>query len=903
MSNSFIFELLADGTIQFVDPAVTELTGYAPAELIGQDWFLALFPHEPPDRLEAWRSKILAEDTSQLARSMRSKAGTIREFEVTTAVQRDQQGAVDRITGFAIKRNSPQPAQEVEHAAEIDYRALFENSLNTILLANDEAEYIDANSAACDLLGYSREELLAKRVSDLFVEMQRDQFASLWQAFIEEGEQKGELRLLRKDGSPVEVAYFARANVLPGVHLSIMHDISEQMRAGQELAESELRYRTLFETMAQGVAHVNRDGIIIAANPAASRIFGLPEHALIGRSAWDSGWKAIRQDGAEFPPEEFPSLVAMQTGEEVKDVVMGVFNPEDEAYRWIKIHAVPQFQFAGEKPSQVYLTFEDVSARVRVEQALRESEERYRLLVELSPDAIGVQSRGEILFVNEAGARILGAKSPEELIGRRYEDFLHPGDLPPIVDRQRALDQSQALQPSEVKVTRLDGQVITIESTAMPFTYEGEPAVLFISRDVTARKRIERSEREQRALAEGLRDISSALSSTLDYEEVLDRILENIARVAAFDTADILLVENGAARIVRWRGYDQIATGPVDVRPLSFKISEVPNFRQMAESGLPLVIPDTREFSGWVDIPELRFIRSFAGAPIRARGRVMGFLTVTSQMPGFYGSTYAPRMQALADQAAIALENSRLYEQVIAGRERMRLLTQQVVSAQEEERHRLSRELHDEAGQSLTALQIGLQLAHDEISPDQASVRRQLKGSIALAEATMDRMRFLAQNLRPPALDAIGLVPTLKDLCDEFALRSGLSVKFTSDPVPDLSEEVNVSLYRLLQEAFTNIIKHARAKQVLVAIHADGREVSLSICDDGKGFDSEKTTISTNKSGGIGLLGMQERLELIGGTLDLQTAPGSGTTLISRVPHDADHLERRQSHDTRRHRR
>src|SRR3990172_4301255 len=180
MCNAFIFELLSDGTIQFVNPAVTELTGYPPGEIIGQDWFRTLFRHEAPDRLEAWRSKILAEDTFQMARSMRSKAGTIREIEVTTAVQRDQQGAVDRITGFAIKRSSPQPAQEVEHTAEIDYRALFENSLNTILVANDQGEYIEANSAACALLGYRREELLSMRVPDLFPETDRDQFASLW---------------------------------------------------------------------------------------------------------------------------------------------------------------------------------------------------------------------------------------------------------------------------------------------------------------------------------------------------------------------------------------------------------------------------------------------------------------------------------------------------------------------------------------------------------------------------------------------------------------------------------------------------------------------------------------------------------------------------------------------------
>jgi signal transduction histidine kinase len=513
-------------------------------------------------------------------------------------------------------------------------------------------------------------------------------------------------------------------------------------------------------------------------------------------------------------------------------------------------------------------------------------------------------NQANVLDVNRATLELYQAESKEDLLGA-IEAVLDKDYYSTYLEGILSIAEGRTTFEIETVNRTLQGTEIDIilSWSVAPGSEGSYDRVLVSIVDISERKRIERSEREQRSLAEALRDISSALSSTLDYEEVLDRILENIARVAAFDTAHILLVENGTARMVRWRGYDRIATGPVDVGPLTFKIEEVHNLRQMAESGLPLVIADTREFSGWVDIPELRFIRSFAGAPICVRGQVTGFLNITSQNPGFFSSVDAPRLQALADQAAIALENSRLYEQVISGRERMRLLTQQVVSAQEEERHRLSRELHDEAGQSLTALQIGLQLVHDEISPDQAALRREVKESIALAEATMDRMRFLAQNLRPPALDAIGLVPTLKDLSEEYALRSGLSLRFSSDSIPDLSDEVNVCLYRFLQEALTNVIKHARAKHIVVALHGNDREVTLSVGDDGRGFDPLKTTPSAEKVGGIGLLGMQERLELIGGKLELKSALGSGTTLVARVPNDADHLERRQSHDTRHHRR
>jgi PAS domain S-box-containing protein len=239
-------------------------------------------------------------------------------------------------------------------------------------------------------------------------------------------------------------------------------------------------------------------------------------------------------------------------------------------------------------------------------------------------------------------------------------------------------------------------------------------------------------------------------------------------------------------------------------------------------------------------------------------------------------------------------ERKRVFEQVQAGREQLARLTQQVVSAQEEERQRLSRELHDEAGQALTALKIGLELIQSDLPVEAGSLRQRLGEAVVLTETTMEQVRLLAHDLRPPALDTVGLNYTLEGLCHDFAERIQLPAHYVGTELPALPEAVKICLYRFLQEALTNVAKHAQANQVTIALHCDAETVSLSVADDGKGFDEQ-----CGMSAGIGLLGMRERLEVLGGKLDIESGSGQGTRLVARIPLQKAYLERRRARDSR----
>lgn len=213
--------------------------------------------------------------------------------------------------------------------------------------------------------------------------------------------------------------------------------------------------------------------------------------------------------------------------------------------------------------------------------------------------------------------------------------------------------------------------------------------------------------------------------------------------------------------------------------------------------------------------------------------------------------------------------------------ERLQYLTQQLVTAQEDERKRISRELHDEASQMLIALQFGLQRVMMNIPSELETPRTQLEGAIELARDTTEQLRHLAHNLRPPSLDALGLNEVLRGYCNNFSDQTGLDVNYQGENVENIVDNVQVSLYRFLQEALTNVIKHANATKIEVALQFAPPTIRLIVKDNGRGFPAEETAAS-----GIGLMGMEERLHLLGGELTLENNKTGGASLIATIPQD-----------------
>ena len=246
------------------------------------------------------------------------------------------------------------------------------------------------------------------------------------------------------------------------------------------------------------------------------------------------------------------------------------------------------------------------------------------------------------------------------------------------------------------------------------------------------------------------------------------------------------------------------------------------------------------------------------------------------------------QLEAINQQLELEIgEHESSKSELVASRLRLQHLIQRVVTAQEEERRRISRAMHDEVTQDLAAIGMTLTWARNKLSAETVHVRQALDETITLAEAAAEQVRQLAHDLRPPALDTLGLSRMLEGICHMFAEHASVEIQYTEHDLPVLPEPVNVCLYRAVQEGLANAVRHADAKHIGVTLRSTTAGIVLMIKDDGRGFDpailhgqpADKEIVW-----GAGLRGMQERFELLGGIVEIHSNPHQGTQLIGYIP-------------------
>lgn len=223
--------------------------------------------------------------------------------------------------------------------------------------------------------------------------------------------------------------------------------------------------------------------------------------------------------------------------------------------------------------------------------------------------------------------------------------------------------------------------------------------------------------------------------------------------------------------------------------------------------------------------------------------------------------------------------------QHVVARERLRELTSQLTRAHEEERRRVAHELHDEIGQSLTIAKMHVRMAEKALPEGADAADAKLASLGATIEEALQNVRALSHELRPPLLDEMGWEPALDSLCESFSARTGLPVTFGCDGAPvRLAREAELAAYRAVQEALTNIVRHAGASQATVTARPTAHTLHLIIEDDGKGFEFAALYSADRPNAGLGLLGLQERVDAVGGRLEVNSEPGRGTRLHITLP-------------------
>ena len=540
-------------------------------------------------------------------------------------------------------------------------------------------------------------------------------------------------------------------------------------------------------------------------------------------------------------------------------------------------HLLEELEALRQRVSEMELAETD---RNRAWDRVRESEEHYRAAVENVADAIVINVGTTRVFVNNAFLSLHGLDDMSQAAGLSLDHFIIPEDRPTV--RSRTLERERG-EPVpgvyEYRIRRTSGQVRTVESSAVAITFNGEPATLAVLRDISDRKD---SEERVRRLAM----IGRIISSSLNVEEVYEPFALQVHELIDFERIVITIAE--PERDVFTTAY--VSGGDVaqrrrgDVAALASSLTEEVIRRRSGLLIQPRDIDDLRQqFTGPLPAFEAGY-RSFLSVPLISRDEVIGVLHLESTRAEAYTERDVDLAESVGAQISGAIANARLFQQLERERERLRLLTMRVVSEEEEERHRVSRELHDEAGQALTALKISLGLVHSDMADNEGPLRDTIASAVNLTEETMEKIRLLARGLRPPELDAVGLNDTLEGYCREFAQRTHLDIAYTGEDSFDLPDAVTICLYRFLQEALTNVARHAGANTVTVEFQGHKEMVSLSVADNGIGFVHHRGPRQPGKSTGIGLIGMQERFELLGGWIDIQSDPGHGAIVVGFVP-------------------
>lgn len=243
------------------------------------------------------------------------------------------------------------------------------------------------------------------------------------------------------------------------------------------------------------------------------------------------------------------------------------------------------------------------------------------------------------------------------------------------------------------------------------------------------------------------------------------------------------------------------------------------------------------------------------------------------------------QLLVLAAELELALENMEMGASLKQQANRMRELSRRLVDAQESERRRIARDLHDDTGQDLSALKVSLELTQNELAGVPKGTQERLRDAVTITDETLEKLRTIAHDLRPPTLDTFGLNASLDGLCKSFAQRTRISVVYHGTDCAGLSNTIDVCLYRILQEGLANCLKHGHATQVEVELKQTDQVIQLSILDNGQGFDPDRTT-ENQVDAGMGLIDMRERLEPFDGSLDIRSNPGAGTLVIASIPRE-----------------
>jgi len=634
----------------------------------------------------------------------------------------------------------------------------------------------------------------------------------------------------------------------------LQEEVTEHKRAEDSLRESEERFRRAFEHAPFGMALVGADGSFLRVNQSICTMFGYSEQELLKRTFQEITYPADLDTGVDL----FHELLV---GTRDYGWMEKRYVRQDGGVIWtlLSTSAVRDRQGAT-----LYLVsqVQDITERKRAEADLAEREEQYRSIFEATSDGLIINTLdGDTVEANPALCEMLGY-SRQELLDMHPTAYIHPDGHAQFRKSLQMVRAGERFRGQGVDL-RKDGSPFYVEVHNTPFAYRGEPHALGVVRDVTEQV-LNQQMLEERVAARtrelsALYDVTAVASASLNLETVMEQSVDRVLEVMGCEIGAIHLLDEaeGQVYLTSWRNVPAEIIPEIQRMPLGSGVAG-----RVIEQGSPLVVPAMSNDPDAVPAAQrLLGEQVYVGAPMRAKGQVLGVLSVIGEAGRQFNAEEVALLASIADQVGVAVENARLYQQA----EQLAIM---------EERQRLARELHDSVTQSLYSTNLMAETGRRAAEAGDLPAIEQVLGRLGqVTHEALKEMRLLIYELRPLSLEREGLVGALQQRLDAVEGRAGVETRLLVEGQVNLTEPAEGALFRIGQEALNNALKHAAATSVLVRIRAGGETLTLEVIDNGRGFDPRAAA----RAGGIGLITMRERAEKLGGKLEILSRPGEGT--------------------------
>ncbi|MBI3803719.1 MAG: PAS domain S-box protein [Nitrospirae bacterium] len=706
----------------------------------------------------------------------------------------------------------------------------------------------------------------------------------------------GSIRWIRDRGFPVKDESGKTYRIT-----GVATDITDRRRAEEALRETNETLRALIHASPLAIFTLDPQGRVKMWNPAAERIFGWSEPEILDHPL------PILSNGPE--PDEDVLQKSIGSGKGFTGIEVRR-RRKDGSVIDLSISIAP-LPGVGQTMNGMVAVVADISDRKKTEEALRKSDERFHLATRATNDAVWDWDLiKDLVWWNENFYTFFGYKPAEVEPGvDSWINRIHPEDKVRVeANIQKVIDSGEQFWSDEYRFRRGDGSYATLLDRGYVVRDPAGRAVRMIGAmmDITERKQAEEALRIKTQQLAAVTDAMAAYLDSRDWMETSSRLLRSALSQTESEYGFIgVVIEGPRLRVMAREGvqWDAAAGHPFYQAALQsyreqgyIDFDRLDNlFGEVVRTGKVVLSNDAANDARAGNLPSGHPpLQTFLGVPIIRENQVVGMIGLANRLRG-YSAAEQGGIEILSHATGILYDSYRQREREIAlenlqrtveselrrSQEELRSLSGRLNSMVEEERTRISREIHDELGQQLTILKMELSWLKRRIPKKPELLRQRTKSMAELVDTTIRTLRKISTELRPGVLDDLGLTAAIEWQIQEFQSRTRIKCHFTREPEEiTLDPERSTAVFRIFQETLTNIARHANADEARIYLEKNQRFAILKVSDNGRGITENQKTHSKS----LGLLGMRERARHWGGTVEICGSPGEGTTLTVQIP-------------------